>query len=103
MPNPPSIDRMLMQHLAELARLHIPAERQNVLRERLERVVAAFSALQDADLAPATPSADSPRASGPVLELRPDVVEPPLPVATVLANAPQQAAAAFVVPRVIDA
>lgn len=97
MPNPVTIDRALMQHLADLARLHIPAERLPVLRERLERIVGAFQALQEADATAlvATPVAGTP--------LRADVAEPPLPVATVLANAPQQAGDAFVVPRVIDA
>lgn len=97
MPNPPSIDRALMQHLADLARLHIPAERLPPLRERLERIVAAFSALQ-ADSGPGAPPAGEPP-----LRLRADVVEPPLALDMVLANAPQQAAGAFVVPRVIDA
>lgn len=97
MPHPVSIDRQLMQHLADLARLHIPAERLPLLRERLERIVAAFQTLQDAEL---TTPAPGPRPGTP---LRDDRTEPPLPVATVLANAPQQAGDAFVVPRVIDA
>jgi len=97
MPNPPSIDRALMQHLADLARLHIPAERQAALRERLERIVAAFSALQ-----PEQP-ASAPAAAAAGLRLRTDGAELPLAVDAVLANAPQQAAGSFVVPRVIDA
>lgn len=97
MPHPVSIDRQLMQHLADLARLHIPAERLPTLRERLERIVAAFQTLQDAEL---TAPAPGPRPGTP---LRDDHTEPPLPVGTVLANAPQQAGDAFVVPRVIDA
>jgi aspartyl-tRNA(Asn)/glutamyl-tRNA(Gln) amidotransferase subunit C len=100
MPNPPSIDRALIQHLAELARLHIPAEQSGPLRQRLESIVNAFSALQDPDLAPPAATAAW---SGLPLPLRPDIAGEPLPVATVLANAPQQAASAFVVPRVIDA
>lgn len=97
MPNPLSIDRALMQHLADLARLHIPTERQALLRERLERIVAAFSALQEA-----APTGDA-AGTAPSLPLRADAIEPPLPVDTVLANAPQHAAGSFVVPRVIDA
>ncbi len=97
MPNPPSIDRALMQRLADLARLHLAADRQAVLRERLERIVAAFSALQEA--APADGTVPTPRA----LPLRADVAEPPLPPAQVLANAPRQAGDCFVVPRVVDA
>jgi aspartyl-tRNA(Asn)/glutamyl-tRNA(Gln) amidotransferase subunit C len=100
MPNPPAIDRAMMQHLAELARLHIPAEQLGPLRQRLESIVSAFSALQDPDLAPAAASAAPPELQ---LSLRPDLAGEPLPVSTVLANAPQHAASAFVVPRVIDA
>ena len=85
-----------MQHLAELSRLHIPVERQAALRTRLERIVAAFSALQEADNVEVAPT-------GAPLTLRSDVAEAPLAVELVLANAPQHAAGSFVVPRVIDA
>lgn len=95
MATPPTIDRALMQHLAELARLHVPAERAATLRQRLERIVAAFSALQPAEAGG--------EAAAKELRLRPDVAGAPLPVTTVLANAPQQAANTFVVPRVVDA
>jgi aspartyl/glutamyl-tRNA(Asn/Gln) amidotransferase C subunit len=92
---PPPIDRALMQHLANLARLHVPAERAATLRQRLERIVVAFSALQPADGFAAPPETP--------LGLRPDVPERPLAPADVLANAPRQAAGSFVVPRVVDA
>ena len=91
----PTIDRALMEHLAALARLHVPAERAAILRQRLERIVAAFSALQPADGAAAAPES--------TLRLRPDVAEQPLSQTDVLANAPRQAAGSFVVPRVVDA
>jgi aspartyl/glutamyl-tRNA(Asn/Gln) amidotransferase C subunit len=102
----PSIDRALMQHLAGLARLHLAADRLPVLRDRLERIVTAFAALGDAVAAPAAPTA-SPAApavapEAPPLALRADVAAAPLPVDVVLANAPQHAGGAFVVPRVID-
>ncbi len=98
MPNPPSLDRALMQHLAELARLHISPERMPILRQRLERILAGFSALQGVITAASTPIAEaSPR------PLREDRASEPLPVATVLANAPESAGSSFLVPRVIDA
>jgi aspartyl-tRNA(Asn)/glutamyl-tRNA(Gln) amidotransferase subunit C len=97
MPNPPSIDRAEIQHLADLARLHIPAERHAVLRERLERIVAAFSALQEGGAIQDATTDER------ALALRADVAEPPLTPAQVLANAPQQAGDCFVVPRVIEA
>lgn len=97
MPNPPSIDRAAIQHLADLARLHIPAERHQVLRERLERIVAAFSALQEGG---ATAEEPGDRCA---LPLRADVPGPVLRPAEVLANAPKHAGDCILVPRVIDA
>ncbi len=97
MPIQVSLDRALMQHLADLARLHVPTERQAVLRQRLECIVAAFSTLQDAE------DGHVDAAKERQLELRDDLATPPLPLTTVLANAPQHAGGTFVVPRVIDA
>ncbi len=98
MPTPPAVDRSLLQNLAGLARLHIQAERQAPLLQRLQRIVEAFEALHDlpTEVAPPSPSSRS-------LPLRQDRVEAPLPVEQVLANAPRSAAGAFVVPRVVDA
>lgn len=96
MANPPPIDRALLEHLADLARLQLPPDAAG-LRQRLERIVSAFSALQD------LATVGLPAAHSSPLPLRQDEPEAPLPVATVLANAPQQAAGSFVVPRVVDA
>ncbi len=100
MPNPPAIDRALMLRLADLARLHIPAERLPSLRARLERIVAAFSALQTIGGIPASAVTGAPTAG---LPTRPDVASAPLAPASVLQNAPQQAGGSFLVPRVIEA
>ncbi len=100
MPNPPAIDRALMLHLADLARLHIPAERLPSLRARLERIVSAFSALQTVDGVSSRPA---PAFGDLGLPTRPDVAGAPLAPAIVLQNAPQQAGGSFVVPRVIEA
>jgi len=99
MRNPPAIDRAMVQNLADLARLHLPVERQDALLQRLQRIVLAFDALRQlpTEQAPANPPSLAP------LRLRPDVAEPPLPIAQVLANTRHHAAAAFVVPRVVDA
>ena len=107
MPSPTEFDRTTIQHLAELARLHLPADRLPVLRQRLQRLVDAFGALGELPL-PATDQQggqqgdpqDEPQAA---VVLRPDVPLPPLSPEQALANAPQQAAGAFVVPRVVDA
>ncbi len=96
---PPTIDRALMQQLAELARLHLGSDKLPMLRARLDRVLAAFSSL--GEHVPA--DAGDPAAPATALPLRADEPEAPLPLDTVLRNAPQRAGGAFVVPRVIDA
>lgn len=89
----------MVQNLADLARLHLPVERQAVLLERLQRIVLAFDTLRQLPTEQALANAPSP----PPLGLRPDVAEPALPVAQVFANTRHHAASAFVVPRVVDA
>ena len=89
----------MVQNLADLARLHLPVERQAVLLQRLQRIVLAFDALRQlpTEGAPADGPCSTP------LPLRPDIAEPPLPTAQVFANTRHHAASAFVVPRVVDA
>ncbi|MEZ6038805.1 MAG: Asp-tRNA(Asn)/Glu-tRNA(Gln) amidotransferase subunit GatC [Planctomycetota bacterium] len=99
MPNTTSIDDTLLQHLGELARLHVPPERRSHLRSQLQRIVDAFSSLASADLGPLP---DDERTAGPS-DLRDDAAEAAASPAEVLANAPEQAADQFVVPRVVDA
>ncbi len=95
---PPPIDRNELQKLAELARLHVPAERVTTVTQHLQRIVAAFDALRsEKEEATVPPVPVAP------LRLRPDVAEPPLTTEVVLRNAPRQAAGMFVVPRVVDA
>jgi len=96
MQEPPLVDRALMQRLAGLARLQLGAAKEAALQQRLERIVAAFSTLEP--IAEAKP----PAAPAAAPFLRSDLVEPVLSPAQVLANAPQQAAGCFVVPRVVD-
>lgn len=96
---PPSIDRPLLQKLADLARLHVPSDRQAALLQNLTRIVAAFDALRALPTPPPRPT-ETPTAAAP---LREDQAEPPLPTDDVLANAPQRAGGMFVVPRVVDA
>lgn len=95
-----TIDRALLCRLEELARLHVPADRVTVVRERLQRIVDAFEALRKLDttgVEPAVPTRPSPPM------LRPDHPGPVLAPDEVLANAPRQAAGCFLVPRVVDA
>lgn len=95
--NPPVVDRALIQHLAELARLHVPADRLATVLQNAQRVVEAFDALRDLPAEPGPDGADAPPTA-----LRTDAAEPPLPLAEVLANAPRTAGGMFVVPRVVD-
>ena len=87
----PALDRAMLRQICDLARLNVPAERQEELLGRLKRVVEAFGSLRDL---PEQPEG---------MPLRQDEAEPPLPTATVLKNAPKQAAECFLVPRVVDA
>ena len=97
-PKPTVVDRALLEHLAELARLTLSPEREAVLRRKLQELVTAFTALADAPLDPAP----APGASEGV-RLRPDRAEPTPDRDVVLANAPRTADGCFVVPRVVDA
>jgi aspartyl/glutamyl-tRNA(Asn/Gln) amidotransferase C subunit len=95
-----AIDRAMLRQICDLARLNVPAERQEELLGRLKRVVEAFGSLHDLP-EPSDGAAAPSRPKG--MPLRQDEAEPPLPIATVLANAPKQAAECFLVPRVVDA
>ena len=98
------IDRAMLQELCDLARLHVPKEREASVLARLQRVVDAFSGL-----GAAVPAGDRQRQlpQGPqelVPEaMRQDRCATPMARAEVLSNAPRTAADAFVVPRVVDA
>ena len=97
------IDRDLIEHLGELARIHLPGERLADLRAQLQQLVDAFSTLAAADLG--SGDADGPAPARPALTpatLRPDAPEPVSAPEQVLANAPQRAADCFVVPRVVE-
>jgi len=96
-PTPPAVDRALIEHLAGLARLFLPADRHEALTQRLERIVAAFGSLEDVADVAVRPMPDAECA------LRADVPGPALAVNEVLANAPAAAANCFVVPRVVEA
>ena len=99
MPNPIEFDRAAILRLADLARLHLPAERLPLLRQRLQRLVEAFGAL--AELPPE--ALEPPPVAAAPLPLRVDAPEPPMTPAQALANAPRTAGGAFLVPRVVDA
>lgn len=105
MPNPIEFDRTTIQHLADLARLHLTADRLPLLRQRLQRLVDAFGAVVEGPdlVADAAGSPDPGLAESTPRSLRPDLPLPPMRQDEALANASKTAGGAFLVPRVIDA
>jgi aspartyl/glutamyl-tRNA(Asn/Gln) amidotransferase C subunit len=94
------IDRRLLEKLAGLARLHLPADRQPTVLQHVQRIIDAFDALRGL---PTSPGHGSEYPLPLTLPLRPDEAQAPMPLDQVLANAPRAAAGTFVVPRVVDA
>jgi aspartyl/glutamyl-tRNA(Asn/Gln) amidotransferase C subunit len=100
MPPPLSIDQELLEHLGQLARIALPADRQKALRQQLQQLVHAFSALGDVELEEDGRS-EANNCIG-VDQLREDLGDAPRSPTEVLANAPQTAADSFVVARVME-
>lgn len=94
------IDRTELQQLCDLARLHLPADREAEVLGQLQRIVGAFAALRRVDTSAV---AADPGATSMATPLRADEPAAPLPGEEVLGNAPAVAAGSFVVPRVVDA
>lgn len=91
--DPVAIDRKWLQHLAGLVQLRLGGERENVLHRRLQDILDAFASLRTV---PPVPEPDP----ATTLILRDDCPEPPMAVATALANAPRQSSQCFEVPRI---
>jgi Asp-tRNA(Asn)/Glu-tRNA(Gln) amidotransferase C subunit len=112
MPKPLNIDATLIQHLGDLARITLPADRQAEARDKLQQLVDRFSALAEvafsADHEGAGPRGSMDGAASTAThtmtpeQLRDDLPEAPPSTAEVLANAPQTAADCFVVARVVE-
>jgi len=102
MPNPQKIDRALIEHLGELARMHVPADRLDAIAQQLQQVVDAFSSLADADLTGPADATDATSSQLTPDDLRDDVPEQTPSTERILANAPQTATDCFVVPRVVE-
>lgn len=99
MPKPPPIDDALLAHLGELARIRLPADRQEELRTKLQQLISAFASLGEVEFD--ANGAPQGRSVTPA-DLRTDATETPPSVAEVLSNAPHSAADCFVVARVIE-
>lgn len=87
-----------VQTVAKLARLDLPRQRLATLRSQLESILDYVAQLGKVDVTGVEPMA---HASPLYNVLREDVVEPSLPLAKVLQNAPESDGPFFKVPKVI--
>jgi aspartyl-tRNA(Asn)/glutamyl-tRNA(Gln) amidotransferase subunit C len=89
-----------VRHVAKLARLDLPPERLTRLTGQLESILGYVAKISRVDVAGVEPMAHA----LPLCNVfRDDVVEPSLPLAQVLANAPETDGPFFKVPKVIGA
>jgi aspartyl-tRNA(Asn)/glutamyl-tRNA(Gln) amidotransferase subunit C len=88
-----------VEHVAQLAQLALSDEEKEVFREQLSSILDYAERLQQVDTATVPPTAS-------ILSLenvlREDTVQPSLPVADVLANAPAAEGNCFRVPVVLE-
>lgn len=88
-----------VEHVAELAQLALSDQEKDLFREQLSSILAYAERLQQLDTAAIPPTAT-------VLPLenvmRDDEIEPSLPLADVMANAPREEDGCFRVPVVLE-
>jgi len=93
-----TIDRATVQRVARLARLRLSDAEQDSLVDDLQRIVAYVEKLQSVDTSAIQPLVHMTIDAMPA---RKDVAGQPLGTDKALANAPEAADDAFVVPRVV--
>jgi aspartyl-tRNA(Asn)/glutamyl-tRNA(Gln) amidotransferase subunit C len=89
------LDREQVLHVASLARLHLSEEEVEKLRVELSDVLDHVAKIRELDLADVPPTSHVVAITG---TLRPDEPVPSLPVAVVLASAPEPVDGGFGVP-----
>ena len=89
------LDREQVLHVASLARLHLSEEEVEKLRVELSDVLDYVAKIRELDLADVPPTSHVVAITG---ALRPDEPVPSLPVAVVLASAPEPVDGGFGVP-----
>jgi len=89
-----------VNHIALLARLELSDAEKAKAATELSQILDSFEKLKELDTENVTPAES---ALNLVNVLRADEKKPSLPTADALANAPEQAADMFVVPRVVEA
>ena len=93
------ISRQQVDRIAELARLSLDGEEAEAMERDLERILDYVADLQELDTEGVTPTAHAIALATPV---RPDEAAAPLEPELAVANAPESAGTAFVVPKVVD-
>jgi aspartyl-tRNA(Asn)/glutamyl-tRNA(Gln) amidotransferase subunit C len=93
------ITRQQVDQIAQLARLSLTDEQAELMERDLERILDYVAALESLDTEGVEPTAHALQLATPV---RPDVAAEPMDPERAVANAPDAAGTAFVVPKVID-
>lgn len=93
------ITRRQVDQVADLARLSLSDEEAAAMERDLERILAYVAALDELDTAGVEPTAHAVQFGTP---LRPDEAVAAMDPELAVANAPEAAGTAFVVPRVLD-
>ena len=93
------IDRNDVEHVARLTRLALTEEELERMREQLNSILTHLDTLRGVDTEGVEPTA---HAVDLVNVMREDEVEPCLPQASMLANAPDRSGELFRVPRIIE-
>ena len=93
------ITRQQVDRIAELARLSLAADEAEAMERDLERILDYVVALQEVDTEGVTPTAHALVLATPV---RRDEAVAPMDPELAVANAPEAAGTAFMVPKVID-
>ena len=88
-----------VEHVAELAQLALSPQEQELFREQLSSILAYFERLQQLDTGAIPPTATTFPLEN---VMRDDQVQPSLPLADVLANAPAAQCGCFRVPVVLE-
>lgn len=93
------ITRQEVDQIAQLARLSLSDVEAAAMENDLERILDYVATLEELDTTGVEPTAQAQQLATPV---RPDEALAPMDPELVVANAPESAGTAFVVPKVID-
>lgn len=94
-----SVTSQDVKRIAQLARLRVPEERVDPLRDELNNILAWIEMLQEVDVEGVAPMTSSVERD---LPMREDAVTDGDCVNKVLANAPRSESGFFIVPKVVE-